>query len=312
MRLDPLNIVLGQDIKGLKRFYFISGNEKTLIEKITTKIIEKYKVNENAVVTNIDSIKDYVDEGGLFENKRIILVKNCKEINEQILKQLGNSNDLFIFAQENSQKIKKTKNIFLKDKDSYLIDCYELDQNSKVRVVNEFIKLSGKNLDENLYWFLIEKLNNKYAFLENTLNVILGLDEKDINLYNVKKLLTANISGKEKVFFNLFKKNREIIEIYREKVTSTSDVNEFYYYLKSFCQLIIESKNEEEYNKKIPVYLFREKSFLIDIYRKYNSKKKKALLTLLSITEKMLRKESSLSLISGLRFVLNIKKITIS
>ena len=312
MRIDPLNIVLDQDIKSLKRFYFISGNEKTLIDKIITKIIERHKVNENTSITNIDSIKDYVDEGGLFESKRIILVKNCKEINEQTLKQLGNTSDVFIFAQENSQKIKRIKNMFLKDKYSYLIDCYELDKNSKVRVVNEFIKLSGKNLDEDLYWFLIEKLNNKYVFLENNLNVILGLDEKDINLYNVKKLLTANISGKEKVFFSLFKKNREIIEIYREKIASTSDVNEFYYYLKSFCQLIIESKNEEEYNKRIPVYLFREKSFLVDIYRKYNSKKKKALLTLLSTTEKMLRKESDLSLISGLRFVLNIKRITIS
>tara|TARA_B100000989_G_scaffold254407_1_gene203111 strand:- start:1062 stop:2000 length:939 start_codon:yes stop_codon:yes gene_type:complete len=312
MRLDPLNIVLDQDIKGLKRFYFISGNEKTLIEKIITKIIEKYKVNENTTITNIDTIKGYVEEGGLFENKRIILVKNCKEIKEQTLKQLDNTSDVFIFAQENSQKIKKIKNIFLKDKNSYLIDCYELDKNSKVRVVNEFIKISGKNLDEDLYWFLVEKLNNKYAFLENTLNIILGLDDKDINLYNVKKLLTANITGKEKVFFSLFKKNREIIEIYREKVTSTSDVNEFYYYLKSFCQLIIDSKNEEEYNKRIPVYLFREKNFLIDVYRKYNSKKKKSLLTLLSTTEKMLRKESNLSLISGLRFLLSIKKITIS
>ncbi len=312
MRLDPLNIVLSQDIKGLKKFYFISGNEKTLIGKITTNIVEKYKVNKNTAITNLDSIKDYVDEGGLFENKRIILVKNCKEINEQILKQLGNSNDIFIFAQENSQQIKKVKNIFLKDKDSYLIDCYELDKNSKVRVVNEFIKSSGKNLDEKLYWFIIEKLSNKYVFLENTLNAILGLNEEDINLYNIKRLLTADISGKEKVFFSLFKKNREIIEAYREKVTSTSDVSEFYYYLKSFCQLIIDSKNEEEYSKRIPVYLFREKSFLIDIYRKYNSKKKKALLTLLYATEKMLRKESGLSLISGLRFVLNIKKITIS
>ena len=51
---------------------------------------------------------------------------------------------------------------------------------------------------------------------------------------------------------------------------------------------------------------------LIDIYKKYNSKKKKALLRLLSSTEKILRKENGLSLISGLRFVLNIKKITIS
>ena len=55
-----------------------------------------------------------------------------------------------------------------------------------------------------------------------------------------------------------------------------------------------------------------EKNYLIDIYRKYNSKKKKMLLKLLSSTESVLRKESGLSLVVGLRFLLNIKKITIS
>ena len=54
------------------------------------------------------------------------------------------------------------------------------------------------------------------------------------------------------------------------------------------------------------------KNYLIDIYRKYNSKKKKMLLKLLSSTESVLRKESGLSLVVGLRFLLNIKKITIS
>ena len=67
-----------------------------------------------------------------------------------------------------------------------------------------------------------------------------------------------------------------------------------------------------EYKKKIPLYLFKEKNYLIDIYRKYNLKKKKMLLKLLSSTESILRKESSLSLVVGLRFLLNIKKITIS
>ena len=59
------------------------------------------------------------------------------------------------------------------------------------------------------------------------------------------------------------------------KLLTNSDVNEFYYYCKFFCQLIIDCKNEDEYKKKIPIYLFKEKNFLIDIYRKYNFKKKK-------------------------------------
>ena len=33
MKLDPLNIVLNQDFKLNKKFYFISGNEKSFIRK---------------------------------------------------------------------------------------------------------------------------------------------------------------------------------------------------------------------------------------------------------------------------------------
>ena len=43
---------------------------------------------------------------------------------------------LFLFK-KNSQKIKKIKKLFNKDKDSYLIDCYELDKDSKIKILNE-------------------------------------------------------------------------------------------------------------------------------------------------------------------------------
>ena len=47
MKLDPLSIVLDQGLRLNKKFYFISGNEKSFIEKIKKKIIEKYRTNEN-------------------------------------------------------------------------------------------------------------------------------------------------------------------------------------------------------------------------------------------------------------------------
>tara|TARA_Y200000002_G_scaffold90369_1_gene72750 strand:+ start:1133 stop:2071 length:939 start_codon:yes stop_codon:yes gene_type:complete len=312
MKIDPLNIVLDQGFKLNKKFYFISGNEKSFIEKIITKIIEKYRKDENISTSNIDSIDDYVDGVGLFEDKKIISINNCAKIDEENLNKLRNSSDIFIFSQENSAKIKKIKNIFLKDKDSYLLDCYELDKNSKIKIMNKFIQSSELNIKDDVYWFIIEKIDNKYGPLEDDLDKIFSLEQKDITLFNIKKLLTVDGSSKEKIFFSLHKKNKDIIELYREKILTISDVNEFYYYCKSFCQLIIDCKDEEDYKKKIPIYLFKEKNFLVDVYRKYNSKKKKMLLRLLFLTEKILRKENGLSLVSGLRFLLNVKKITIS
>ena len=159
---------------------------------------------------------------------------------------------------------------------------------------------------------MIDKLESKYIFFEKNLNKVLELSKKDITLDKIKKILTVDESGKERIFFNLFEKNKKIIGLYRDKIINNSDVNELYYYYKIFCQLIIDCNSEDEYIKKIPIYLFKEKNYLIDIYRKYNSKKKKMLLKLLSSTESVLRKESGLSLVVGLRFLLNIKKITIS
>ena len=312
MKIDPLSIILKTDFKINKKFYFISGNETTLIQKINTKIVSAMKEEGVVALIKIDAIGDYVEGTGFFEEKKIILVKSCKDLNEKSLNNVRDTSDIFIFVQENSSKIKKIKNIFLKDQDSYLADCYELDKNSKIKILNEFIKISKINIEKDLFWVLVDELSNKYGFFENSLSNILELEQEEITFENIKKLLTINDPGKDKVFFSLFKKNKDIIQLYRERVINTADVNEFYYYCRFFCQLIIDSKNEDDYNKNIPIYLFKERSFLVDLYRKYNLKKKVSLLKLLSTTEKVLRKDTNLSLIFGLRFILNIKKITVS
>lgn len=312
MKNDPINFILNKDFKLNKKIYFISGNEITLMEKIREKIIKNYQKNENVLLENIDLVDDFNDTDGLFGEKKIYLVKNCKGLDELTLNKIKSSNNVFIFVQENSQKLKKLKTMLIKDSEVSLVDCYELDKSAKSRVLNEFFKLPKITIGKDLYWFLVEKLDDRYGFLEDSLNKILELNQEDITLKNITKILSISDTGKEKIFFSLLNKNKDIVKLFREKIVNSTDVNDLYYYCRFFCQLIIDSKNEDEYNKKIPAYLFKEKSFLIDLYRRYNSKKRKLLLNLLSSTEKTLRKESSLSLISGLRFFLNIKKITVS
>ena len=312
MKINPLIILLNNEFKLDKKFYFIGGNEVTLMEKIKSLILKKYQQNEKYEIVNIETIKDFVDEEGLFGNKKIFIGKDCKGINDENLNKARKSNGIFIFIKENSQSTKKIKALFVKDNDSYSIDCYELDRDSRIKILNDFININKLNISEEIYWMLIDRLDSKFIFFENNLKKILDLNNIDITTNNIKKILTIEESGKEKLFFSLLKKNKDIVELYRNKILTDSDVNILYYSFKYFCQLIIDSKSEDEYIKKIPIYLFREKNYLIDFYRKYNSGKKKLLIKLLSSTENILRKESSLSLASGLRFVLNVKKITIS
>ena len=312
MKINSINILINQASVLNKKFYFISGNEKTLMEKIKMIIVDGFKKKENVQIKNIDTISDFVDEIGLFGGKNMYIVNGNKGIDKESLNNLKLSESIFIFLQENSQKIKKIKSLFSSDKDSYLIDCYELDKDSKIKILNEFLRLNKLEISQDVYWFLIDKSDSKYTFFEKNLIKVLELDEKNLTIDKIKKILTIDESGKEKIFFNLLQKNKEIIALYRDKIVNSSDVNDLYYYSKFFCQMIIDCNSEDEYKKKIPMYLFKEKSYLIDIYRKYNFKKKKMLLNLLSSTESVLRKESGLSLVVGLRFLLNIKKITIS
>ena len=312
MKLDPLNLLLNKDFKLDKNLYFIGGNEITLMEKICSAIVEGYGKNDDISINRIDTIDSFNISHGLFENKKIFVGKNCKGLNEDNLNNIRNTDAVFVFLQENSSKTKNIKNIIAKDKESYLIDCYELDKNSKIKILNEFLKFSDTKIGEDLYWALVEKLDDKYIFLENSLNKILELEQTDLTINNIKKILTLDGAGKEKVFFNLLKTNKKIVELYREKILNSSDVNDLYYSCRFLCNLIIESSDENDYSGKIPIYLYKEKRFLIDIYRKYNAKKKKMLLKLLSSTESLLRKNADLSVVYGLRFLLNIKKITIS
>ena len=312
MRLDPLAILLNNEFLLNKKFYFISGNESTLIEKVCDSIVKRYQKEKNVNKLNIDNINNFVDEDTLFGSKKLFVGRSCKGIDKKNLNKLKDVDCVFIFIQENSSKIKLIKNIFLTDKDSYLIDCYEMNRDSKTRYLNKFLEKNSIEISQEAYWFLVEKLDNRYVFFENTLSKLLELGGGELSLENIKKILTIDDAGKEKLFFSILKQNNQITQLYREKIITNSDVNELYYYSKFFCMLIIDSKNQNDFIKNIPKYLFREKSFLIDIYKKYNLNKKKLLIKLLTSTEAALRKNGDLSVISGLRFLLSMKRITIS
>ena len=217
MKINPIDILLNNDFFPNKKFYFISGNEITLIEKIRSCIVERYKELENVSLQNIDKVNNFKDETSLFEEKKIFICNNCKDINKDNLEGIRGAEGIFIFIHENSPKTKLVKLLFEKEKDSYLIDCYELDRSTKKRLLDNFFKVNELKVNQDIYWWLVEELDKKYIFFENSINKILDLDEKEITFENIRRILSFNDYGKEKVFFNLLKQNKEIIKIYRKK-----------------------------------------------------------------------------------------------
>ena len=312
MKTSPVELILNNNSKTDKNFYFITGNEPTFMEKIKQIIVGGYSNKENTRIERIKNIDNCDNSIGLFESNKIYVVTSIDGVNNEKMDKLVSQNNIFIFFSENSPKTKTLKNLFIKRKDSCLFECYELSKEEKIKILNKWANEIGLNLESETYWSLVEKLDNRYVFLENELRKLEEFEEKDLNTKNINKIIFKNTKGLDKIFFYILYKNEHLVNIYNEKVTDKKDVNELYHSFKQLCMLIIYNNTELDFSKNIPNYLFRQKNYLIGIFNKYNSYKKKLLVSLLEETEKSLRKEDSLSLNIGLRFLFRFKKLTIS
>ena len=312
MKINPINLIYKENPKLEKTFYFISGNESTLMQKINDIIILYFKENLNYKIENIKKLENSSAEVELFNSGKIYIVSDISDLEKTKLDTLSKKDDVFIFKFENSPKNNLIKKKFASRDDSYLIDCYKLTKEEKIKVTKLILEKSKIKLDDIVFWYLIDNLDNKYFFLEKEIEKITNLNTKSLNKDSVYKIISKNSSESDKVFFEIFKSNESLVNIYNDKITTQSDVNDFYNTFRQFCLIIINSKDENAFINSIPKYLFRERQVFLDIYKKYNEKKKIILLDLLFKTEKKLRKQSGLSLMLGLRFLLTFKRITIS
>ncbi len=312
MKIDPLKIVLDEDIKLNNSLYFVSGNEPTLMEKVKDKIVSNYKKNGLYTIKNIKNIKD-LDEGvSLFGDKTIYLIKDTSGIDKYFINNLPENQNVIIICVENSPKSNIVKKYFIESDKSYVFDCYELNKESIKKVLVSKINRTKIKLDQSLFWFLIDKLDNRYFFLEQEIDKITKINSKSLDENLLNKILFKNSSGVEKMFFQILDENKKIIESFNNKITNQAELQEFFYVFKKYCLLIIECDDLSGFTNKIPRFLFREKPYMISLFKRYNDVKRKKLIKLLYETEKSLRKDVGLSLSVGLRFILKFKKITIS
>ena len=135
---------------------------------------------------------------------------------------------------------------------------------------------------------------------------------EDITLNVVKKIILQDTQNIDKIFFDIFDKNENIIINYNKKIEDVTSLNKFFFSIKNYCDLIIKTKNLSEFENQIPRYLFREKDVFIKIFKKIDNNKKNNILDLLYKTEKSIRKLDSFKQIIGLRFLLNLKRIIVS
>ncbi len=312
MKIDPINFILEKELKVNKVFYFISGNESTLMNKIKDVLLKNMLENGDFVVEQVKNFSFRNNNTSLFGKNKVYLINNLSSIEDSVLEDCLPSNDKYIFFSENSPKINLIKKIFLKRQDSFVFDCYELTKEAKSKIVNKHISINNLALEDGVYWALVDKLDNRFMFLENELNKLFELKDLKIDNNLLDIVVANNSSDIENIFFQIFKSNSQIIDIYNKRINSSKDVNNLFYSIKQLSGLILNYDERVDFEKNIPRYMFREKPFMLDLFSKYNNNKKKALLNLLYKTEKVLRTNSDLSAVIGLRFLLSFKKISTS
>ena len=312
MKIDPIDIILNPDYKFDKNIYFISGNEETLMLKMKDLIIKNFKDRNHTKIEKIKDITYYKNDYALFDVNKIIIINDTNKISEADLENLSKQKEVFIFYVENSPKIKKLKTVIAKHKGCGLIDCYSLSRELKIKILNYFLQKFNLELSKNIYWVLLDRLDDRFMFLENEIEKLSFLESNKIDGNFIEKVISKNSSKSERIFFELLNDNKKIVSAYNDRIRNQKDVNDLYYSFKQFCYLIIFNNTEGEFNNSVPKYLFREKGYLLGIFNRYNKRKKDLLIKLLVKTERALRLESELCMSVGLRFVLSFKKLTIS
>ena len=312
MKISPIDIILNKDFKFDKKFYFISGNEITLMKKIKDLLIKSVTNKYLLSVENVKSISSISNDISLFSKNKCFVINDLKGVDANSLEDLSLKEDIFIFFLENNPKINAVKKIFLERGDSFLLDCYELTKELKIKIINNFVNLNNIKLDQDAFWKLVDQLDTKYMLLENELEKIAYFKEERVDLAKLNKIISREDTVSEKIYFEILSSNDVIINKYNLHITNNIDVNKMYYTFKHFSNMILNNDHINDFEKNIPKYLFKEKSYLIKIYNKITINKKKMLLDLLFKTENVIRKNGNLSIVLGLRFVLNYKKIVTS
>ena len=311
MKVDPISLILNKKFKYEANVYFVSGNEITLMNKVKDLIIKNLKKNDSFSVQKIKNLKSINQDVGLFNKRKLYIVSELDEVEKNLIDSFDNDN-VFLFHCENSPKANSVKRKFLISKKSFVIDCYELNKDTKIKIVNNFLLKNNLEIEKKLFWNFVDMLDNKYMLLEKELEKVKEIHPENINYNTLIKTVSKIDYVDDKIFFKLMGTNEDIIKTYNSKITNQTEANKFYFTIKKFTSLIIDNEKEKDFEKNIPKYFFREKKTLVSIFQRFSFKKKKNLINLLFKTDVAMRKNASLSVVIGLRFLLNLKKIIIS
>ena len=310
MKIRP-EILLNNNSDFFYNKILVTGSDESFINYMREHIIKFFK-NKNYF---IDLSENYNRNlaGDLFSNKKVLFVLKEYSSKKEGSENTSLDNQSILIASPNGKKINTVKNNFSNSKNSLVIDCYPLNRKGKELTLRQYIDKNNIDLSNDIFWYIIENFDNQYVlFIQQlkTLNLLGGrIDSVDII---EKAVFIDNKIDLSKIFFNVLRSNKYLINIFNKNIYSQADFYIFLNSLKSYLEIISSSNSKEGVLLKFPRYLFAERDVFMQIYTQLNKKKIFEIYKNISRVESLVRKNSCLYNVIGLRFLLNTKKIITS
>ena len=306
MKISPESFIENEESCLKYKSIFISGNDENYIYSLLNLLVSNFTKN-GYVKKNLNENKDVLPDLFGASNKHVFICN--KYLGNKEVEEIEIGEDVFIFYEKTSPKNKSIKQFFSNSKKRVLLECYELDQNKKKIILNSFIKKHSLSVENNVYWFLLDLLDNRFSLLNKELEKVLLLNNIN-DLAELTSALSPEKSAEANKFYFKINLNKEtIVPFLNSSINSLSDFYSYFSYFKTYSLLMFASKNVQELDNKIPKYLFREKEGLLSLFRRLSENKKTLLSSLIHKTERLVRKNPGLYKALFFRFVLNYKKI---
>ena len=184
MKINPESFIANEELCLEYKSIFISGNDENYIYSLLNLLVSNFTKN-GYVKKNLNNKTDVLPD--LFgASNRFVFVCNSYIGNKEV-EEVEVGEDVFIFYEKTSPKNRAVKQFFSSSKKRVLLECYELDQNKKKIIVNSFIKKHDVYLKSDVYWFLLDLLNNRFSVLNKELEKVLLLN----NINDLTELTSA-------------------------------------------------------------------------------------------------------------------------
>ena len=269
MKIKPELLLSSEKEISFKKI-LITGSDESFISHVKDFVINNFKKRN----FYIDVSENYSggEIGSLFSEKKTLFL-----LSEHSFKNIdiGKSEDhFFLITSINNKKINSIKSVFSKTKDALVVECYALNRGSKETTLRRFVELNKLTLSNDVFWYVIEKFDNKYVIFIKQLQMLCLFNKKIDLISDIEKItFVENKIEVNKIFFNIFKEKKILTKTFNKSINSISD---FYIFLNSTKQYLEIIKSSHDINSALsnfPKYLFAEKDVFLTIYKKINKKK---------------------------------------